>query len=413
MTSSSDLQPCVPFPRRALSAAGARRARRPASGPLRLPALATAVGLLVAWRACPAAADPVPAFDHVIVVVMENKTYDEACTGSYTASLISQFSSFSQSYGVAHPSQPSYLALWSGSTQGTVDDNCPAACSPFAAENLGHACEAAGLAWRAYCENLPSIGSPACFDTSYLYARKHAPWTDFSNLSHSNELPFAWLAVDESLKTLPRLAFVIPNLLDDTHDSTVAWGDDWLSMHVPQLLAAGGPGCLLILTWDEDDGTDGNHILTLFAGPEVKPGYVSSRTITHYTVLRTICAALGLPAFGAAAAESVITDVWAAPVTAVAPAAADGPRLSGPRPNPSSGETTAELSLPGRAFLDAAIYDAGGRRVRELLQGAGAGTVRLVWDGREGSGVLAPAGVYFLRVRLGARTLERRVIRVR
>jgi hypothetical protein len=256
------------------------------------------------------AASAVPRLDHVIVVVMENKTYDQARSASFTASLIAQSSSFSRSYAPTHPSQPNYLALWSGSAQGVVDDNCPPSGSPFHSENLGHACEMAGLTWKAYCENLPSSGSAAC--SGPLYLRRHAPWTDFSNLTHSNEVSFTQLAIDESRGALPTLAFVIPNTCDDTHDSgcSVAYGDAWLQRNLPSLMRAGGPNGVLILTWDEDDGSAGNHILTVFSGPRVRPGYVSSTRITHDTVLRTICAALGLPAFGAAVAESEIADVW-------------------------------------------------------------------------------------------------------
>ena len=32
---------------------------------------------------------------------------------------------FTQSYAVTHPSQPNYLALFSGDDQGVTDDICP------------------------------------------------------------------------------------------------------------------------------------------------------------------------------------------------------------------------------------------------------------------------------------------------
>jgi hypothetical protein len=64
-------------------------------------------------------------------------------------------------------------------------------------KNLGHACEAAGLTWRAYSENLPSAGATGCsYDGSAstgLYTRKHDPWTYFSNLTTrtSGRTPFS------------------------------------------------------------------------------------------------------------------------------------------------------------------------------------------------------------------------------
>jgi phosphatidylinositol-3-phosphatase len=47
---------------------------------------------------------------------------------------------------------------------------------------------------------------------------------------------------------------------------------------------------LLVLTWDEDDGSQANHITTIFAGQMVMPGRYAE-PITHYTVLATIEAA--------------------------------------------------------------------------------------------------------------------------
>ena len=66
---------------------------------------------------------------------------------------------------------------------------------------------------------------------------------------------------------------------------------------------------LLIVTWDEDDGGQGNHIATIFAGPMVKPGQYGE-TINHYTVLRTVEAMYGLTPLGNSATVKPIRDVW-------------------------------------------------------------------------------------------------------
>src|SRR5258706_15144207 len=109
----------------------------------------------------PALAGP-PPHDRVVVVIMENKSYDEVRTQPYVASLILQGAAFTNSLAVTHPSQPNYFALWASSTLGVTNDNCPPAGTPNPSENLGHACEAAGLRWRAYSENLATAGSAAC-----------------------------------------------------------------------------------------------------------------------------------------------------------------------------------------------------------------------------------------------------------
>jgi phospholipase C len=275
------------------------------------PALIVALAALLAASRAPAAIQAtVPHLNHVIVVIMENKSYAQAGSQPYTAGLMAAGSYCSNSSAVTHPSQPNYIALWAGSPLGVISDVCPAPGSPFGAENLGHACEAAGLTWRAYSENLSAASSVLCTNNGTLYTRKHDPWTNFNNLTHLNERPYTDLAADIAGNTLPNLVFVIPNNCNNTHDCTLAVGDTWLSNNIPALVAAAGPTGCVILTWDEDDNTSFNHILTVFAGPPVNTGYVSPGAVNHYNVLRTICDALGLAPFGNAANATPITDVW-------------------------------------------------------------------------------------------------------
>jgi acid phosphatase len=277
-----------------------------------------ATAALVAAPFGAAHAIPVPAMNHVIVVIMENKSYDEVRFEPYTAGLIANGASFSNSVAMFHPSQPNYIALWSGSTQGVSNDACPASGSPYFTNNLGLACQSAGLTWRSYAENLPAVGSTICAtaETSPLYLRRHCPWTYFALVDHNNERPYGDLATDIANNTLPNLAFVIPNNCNNTHNTGcgTAVGDAWLAANLPAMITAVGPTGMVILTWDEDDSSAGNHILTVFKGPQVKTNYVSPTALNHYQVLRTICQALGLPTFGGANNFPSITDVWEEPV---------------------------------------------------------------------------------------------------
>ena len=56
----------------------------------------------------------VPVLDHVVVVVMENHSYNEVRFQPYTASLIASSSTCTQSYAITHPSFPNYVCLWAG-----------------------------------------------------------------------------------------------------------------------------------------------------------------------------------------------------------------------------------------------------------------------------------------------------------
>jgi acid phosphatase len=294
---------------------------------LRLPRFATALVLSLAASGPRAAHAVVPHHNHVAVVIMENKSYAQASVQPYTASLIAGGAVFTLSFAITHPSQPNYIGLWFGSTLGFTTDNCPLT-TPLSFENLGHACEAAGLSWRAYSENLAVVGSTACsYDGNALtglYTRKHDPWTYCANVDHNRERPYTDLAADITGGTLPNLVFVIPNNCHNTHNSStpgcgIADGDAWLAANLPTLQAALGPAGLLILTWDEDDGSAGNQILTVFSGPLVIPGSVSTHVISHYTVTRTICDALGIPPMASAATAVQIDGIWFQPV-AVTPA---------------------------------------------------------------------------------------------
>ena len=75
---------------------------------------------------------------------MENRSYDDII-GNPRAPYINELAAggalFTQSYAVAHPSQPNYLALFSGSTQGIHDDSCP---HTFDGPNLGRSLVDAG-----------------------------------------------------------------------------------------------------------------------------------------------------------------------------------------------------------------------------------------------------------------------------
>jgi phospholipase C len=287
--------------------------------------VAAAIALLVTPAPRLARAAVVPLHNRVVVVVMENKSYDQVRFQPYTASLIAAGGTLTQSYGLTHPSQPNYIALWAGNLLGVTNDNCPAPGSPFSAENLGHACEAAGKTWRAYSENLPSAGATGCsYDgtvSSGLYTRKHDPWTYFTNVTHTNERPYSDLAADIAGNALPNLVFIIPNNCHNTHNSStagcgIADGDAWLAANLPAVIGALGPDGVLILTWDEDNNLSSNHILTVFTGPHVQPGSAATRIVQHYTIVRTICDLLGLTPFGPSATETPITEIWRPVVSA-------------------------------------------------------------------------------------------------
>ena len=266
-----------------------------------------------------------PAHDKVVVVIMENKSYDQTRVLPYTAGLLTGGATFTNSRGVARPSQPNYFAIWAGNTLGISTNACPVPGSPFPYENLGHACEASGKTWKAFVENLPSPGSTVCSAdgdvVTGLYTRKHAPWSYFSNVDHNNERPYSELAGVLAAHALPNLTFVVPNNCHNTHNSstpgcTLADGDAWLAANLPAIINELGPNGLLMLTWDEDDEASSQHILTALVGQKVIPGSTYTPLATHYANSRLICDVLGLPVLGFGIFENPILGIWQAPTQA-------------------------------------------------------------------------------------------------
>ena len=246
---------------------------------------------------------PVPRFDHVVVVVEENRAYAEIIDNAaapYLNALAAGGALFTRSYALLHPSEPNYLALFSGATHGLTDDSCP---HSYAAPNLGSQLLGAGLSFAGYSDSLPSDGFTGC--SSGPYARKHNPWVNFPNVPASGNRTLSRFG--SNYAALPTVSFVIPNLDHDMHDGSVAGGDSWLKAHLDGYARwASTHNSLLIVTWDEDDRSAGNHIPTIFYGASVKVGRYAER-ITHYRVLRTLEAAYGLASLGGALP---ITDVW-------------------------------------------------------------------------------------------------------
>ena len=247
---------------------------------------------------------PIPA--HIVVVMEENHSFSDIIgspQAPYINSLAAEGAVFTESFAITHPSQPNYLAIFSGSTQGVTDDSCP---HTFSTASLESELLAAKKTFTGYSEGLPQAGSLVC--TSGEYARKHVPWTNFSKDNPNDNQPFTSFPTD--FTQLPLVSFVIPNLLDDMHDGTIQQGDIWLQTNLSAYVNwAMTNNSILIITWDEDDGSESNQIPTIFVGESVKPGQYAEK-ITHYNVLRTIEQIYKLKHLGSAASAKPIKDVW-------------------------------------------------------------------------------------------------------
>ena len=277
----------------------------------RWPYVAAAVVAMVVCVAVPdAAAQTIPTPAHIVIVVEENHSAANVIgdkSAPFMNSLAANGALMTQSYAETHPSEPNYLALFSGSTFGLTSDACPV--DAGAAPNLASELLAAGYSFAGFSEDLPAVGSAVCSEAKY--ARKHVPWANFTNVPGASSLPFSAFNARSDYASLPTVSFVIPNLDNDMHDGTIAQADTWLATNLSRYANwAVANDSLLIVTWDEDDNGPTNQIPTMIYGANVKPGQYNE-VISHYNVLSTVEQMYGLPKTGLAANAPAISSIWA------------------------------------------------------------------------------------------------------
>lgn len=255
-------------------------------------------------------ATSLPAFSHIFIIVLENREAGSIAgnpSAPYLSSLADRYARAANFYGIRHPSLPNYLALTGGDTFGITND-----CTDcfIAADNIVNQLERVGRSWRAYMESMPH----PCFigDAAPLYAQRHNPFIYYNDIRSDPDrcqkiVPFDQFEADLQANALPDFVWITPNLCHDMHDCPVSAGDNWLRTWVPQILAspAWQDNGVLFITFDEGATREGcctyaagGNIETLVISPLVRPGFTSDIPYDHYSLLRTIEAAWGLPLLG-------------------------------------------------------------------------------------------------------------------
>ena len=251
------------------------------------------------------AADSIPRYDHIFVIIEENHTENEIIGNPLAPNL----NRLAQDYGLAsnfyaerHPSEPNYIAIVGGDTFGIKDDD-GVACKPhnpsadckdsdaddyvdhtIAAPNLAQQLDAHGIRWKSYSESLPEPGSliyhwpPKAQDglPAALYASKHNGFVSFKSVQDDPKraekiVGFDQLERDIAAGALPNYATIVPNQCDDMHgiggknapaechdkQALVARGDKFAGDLVARLMASkawtGGGNTAIVITFDEND----------------------------------------------------------------------------------------------------------------------------------------------------------------
>lgn len=252
-----------------------------------------------------------PTWDHVVVVIEENKSITQVIGSGqapYIDSLAAGGVSLTNMYGLTHPSQPNYLQFFSGSNQGVTNNNDTSAITPFNTPNLGAALIAGGATFTGYSESMPSPGYTGFEANSGLYARRHNPWVQWQaadapsnyHLAATTNQPFT--SLPNNFSDLPAVSIVVPNNQNNMHDGTILAGDTWLQQNLGAYATwAQGHNSLLVVTFDEDNSSSRNRIPTVLYGADVRQGVQLDSTWTLHNLLRTVEDAYGVSHSGSAA----------------------------------------------------------------------------------------------------------------
>ena len=313
---------------------------------------AALLGVVVAVTSASASAprNDLKNFQHVWVVMMEN-TSDHSLIGNanapYTNQLAQTVGYATSYYGVAHPSQPNYVAITAGTTAGVANDNDVTVNLPNIVDQL----ESHGKTWRDYQQSLSLCNGDkfahAC--GNQLYERKHNPFVSFTDVASSpsrmaNVVDLDQLHSDLWSGNAPDYNFIAPDQCHDMHgrggsgdacdfsneQGIISLGDTFLRGLIDEITSspAWEGNSAIFVVWDESDFTNsptdfgfgdtsgccdanpgGGHVLGLVLSHSDHTARTSDVPYNHYSALATIEDGWNLGRLGHAANVSPMSDL--------------------------------------------------------------------------------------------------------
>lgn len=301
------------------------------SGAVTLALLALLITLIAPARAAGGNGDrsDLKNFQHVFIIMMENTGFD-SLIGNPNAPWINAaaatYGVATNYFGVAHPSQPNYIAATSGSTNGVANDND----TTINVSNIVDQLEAQGKTWKAYMQSLAlcngNLLAHAC--GNQLYERKHNPFVSYQDVQTNparmaNIVDFSAFATDLANNNVPDYVWISPDQCNDMHgrggpssdpcnfgnvQGLIATGDAFLSSTVSAIMSsqAWTGNSVIFITWDESDFTGsgpfgfgdtsgccdanpgGGHVLALTISHSDHSARTSDVAYNHFSMLATI-----------------------------------------------------------------------------------------------------------------------------
>lgn len=229
----------------------------------------------------------VPAYQHIFVIIAENKGYHQLMDHPEWTPVIHQLASdyglATQFYAEVHSSEANYIAMLGGDTFGIHDDDafyCRAGVKDvkckhsnergypdhdLAARTLMDQLAEKGLTWKAYMEDIPAPGSlvprwptpdyPSADLPEDLYAAKHNGFVNFRSVNRAPYRELAWhfvgfkqLDQDLAANTMPNYAHIVPNQCNDMHGLRGPNVPEYCKGSTPELVRRGDAEIGMLVT---------------------------------------------------------------------------------------------------------------------------------------------------------------------
>jgi hypothetical protein len=253
-----------------------------------------------------------PRIGHIVIVVGENANASNAerkC--QWLIALGEKYATATRYYANTHPSIGNYFVMTTGQVLTNNNDWTPLT-SQVSVDNVVRELLAAGKTWKAYAEDIPSVGYVGRDHAKF--ATRHVPLPYLTDVQNSatqrqNIVPFSQFAADLASDNLPNYSFVTPNLCNDAHDCPITTFDNWLRTNIAPLLANSQflRDGVLVVTWDEADSDNtngGGRVQFVLAGPTVKTAYQSTTPYQHQSLCRMSLEGLGVTTLPTACASA-------------------------------------------------------------------------------------------------------------
>jgi phospholipase C len=261
-------------------------------------------------------------FQHVFIIMMENTGFDSLIgnpNAPFTNVAAANYGLAKNYYGVAHPSQPNYIAATSGSTNGVADDND----TTINVANIVDQLEANRKTWKAYMQSYSLCVTPLDHSCgNQLYERKHNPFISYQDVQSNparvaNIVDFSQFATDLASGKVADYTWISPDQCHDMHgrastpddpcdfsqvQALIVAGDAFLQSTVSAIMnsKAWTGNSLIFITWDESDfpfgdtsgccdaNPGGGHVVTITISHSDHSPRTSNVAYNHQSMLATI-----------------------------------------------------------------------------------------------------------------------------